>query len=156
HYIFPAVAQQIKSAIRAKAETGAYNDITSARALCERLTEDLQAASHDKHLRLFYSPTPQPAEPGSPTPEQIEEHRSFAAIQNFGLQSGERLAGIIGSPDLRGFCPPALGGETAVAAMTLLAHTSALIIDLRQNDGGDPEMIALLTTYLFADLTHLN
>src|SRR5262245_27646361 len=96
HYIFPAVAQQIKSAIRAKAETGAYNDITSARALCERLTEDLQAASHDKHLRLFYSPTPQPAEPGSPTPEQIEEYRSFAAIQNFGFESVERLAGNIG------------------------------------------------------------
>src|SRR5262245_6966003 len=156
HYIFPTVAQQIESAIRAKIEAGAYDDITTARSLCERLTEDLQAASRDKHLRMFYSPTPQPTEPGPPTPEQIEEYRSFAATRNFGFECVERLAGNIGYLDLRGFFPPAFGGETAVAAMNLLAHTNALIVDLRENDGGDPEMIALLTTYLFDDLTHLN
>jgi retinol-binding protein 3 len=156
HYIFPEVAQQMALALRAKVESGAYADITAAPALCEQLTADLQAISRDKHLRLFYSPTPQPSEPGPPTPEQIEEYRTFAISRNFGFESVERLAGNIGYLDLRGFFPPAFGGETAVAAMALLAHTRALIIDLRQNDGGEPEMIALLTTYLFDDLTHLN
>jgi hypothetical protein len=156
YYIFPEVAQQIEVAIRAKAESGAYDDITTTQALCERLTEDLQAASRDKHLRLFYSPTPQPTEPGPPTPEQIEEYRSFAITRNFGFERVERLPGNIGYLDLRGFFPPAFGGEAAVATMNLLAHTSALIVDLRRNDGGEPEMIALLTTYLFDELTHLN
>jgi hypothetical protein len=156
HYIFPEIAQQMAAAIRAKVASGAYDELTAAPTLCEQLTGDLQAISHDKHLRLFYSPTPQPTEPGPPTPEQIEEYRTFAIARNFGFERVERLAGNIGYLDLRGFFPPAFGGETAVAAMTLLAHTSALIVDLRQNDGGDPEMIALLTTYLFADLTHLN
>jgi C-terminal processing protease CtpA/Prc len=40
--------------------------------------------------------------------------------------------------------------------MTLLAHTDALIVDLRQNGGGDPEMIALITSYLFDQMTNLN
>jgi hypothetical protein len=156
HYIFPEVAQRMAVALREKTASGAYDDITTAPALCEQLTDDLQAISHDKHLRLFYSPSPLPTEPGPPTREQIEEYRTFGITRNFGFESVERLAGNIGYLDLRGFFPPAFGGETAVAAMTLLAHTHALIIDLRQNDGGDPEMIALLTTYLFTELTHLN
>jgi C-terminal processing protease CtpA/Prc len=41
--------------------------------------------------------------------------------------------------------------------MNLLANTHALIIDLRQNHGGDPEMIALLSSYLFDQKpVHLN
>ena len=40
--------------------------------------------------------------------------------------------------------------------MNLLAHTGALIVDLRQNGGGDPEMIALITSYLFDQMTNLN
>src|SRR5262245_16539640 len=96
HYIFPEVAQQMAVAIRAKAESGAYDALTTAQALCEGLTDDLQAISRDLHLRLFYSPTPQTAEPGPPTPEQIEEYRSFAAIHNFGFECVERLAGNIG------------------------------------------------------------
>jgi len=39
--------------------------------------------------------------------------------------------------------------------MTLLAHTSALIIDVRQTKGGDPAMVALLCSYLFPEPVHL-
>jgi C-terminal processing protease CtpA/Prc len=41
--------------------------------------------------------------------------------------------------------------------MTFLANTDALIFDLRQNGGGDPEMVALISSYLFGDKpVHLN
>ena len=40
--------------------------------------------------------------------------------------------------------------------MRFVAHTSALIFDLRDNTGGDPDMIALIATYLFDRPTHLN
>jgi C-terminal processing protease CtpA/Prc len=41
--------------------------------------------------------------------------------------------------------------------MNLLAHTDALIIDLRKNTGGSPTMIALLSTFLFGpEPVHLN
>ncbi|MBL8220228.1 MAG: S41 family peptidase, partial [Bryobacterales bacterium] len=54
------------------------------------------------------------------------------------------------------FFPAALGAETAVAAMNLLANCDALIVDVRRNGGGDPAMVALLSSYLFDDVTHLN
>jgi C-terminal processing protease CtpA/Prc len=40
--------------------------------------------------------------------------------------------------------------------MTFLAGTRALIIDLRENGGGSPAMVALVTSYLFDRRTHLN
>ena len=41
------------------------------------------------------------------------------------------------------------GGAVAAGAMALLANTDALIIDLRENQGGTPSMVSLLATYLF-------
>jgi C-terminal processing protease CtpA/Prc len=157
HYIFPEVAQQMDAAIRAKAGVGEYDQLATLEELCERLTEDLQAVSHDKHLRLFYHAESEVEdEPEQPTPEQIEEFRTAMSLLNFGFARVERLPGNVGYLDLRGFFPTSVGGESAVAAMNLLAHTSALIVDLRQNDGGDPEMIALITSYLFDHMTNLN
>jgi hypothetical protein len=40
--------------------------------------------------------------------------------------------------------------------MNFLANVDALIIDLRTNGGGDPRMVAFISTYLFAEPTHLN
>jgi C-terminal processing protease CtpA/Prc len=40
--------------------------------------------------------------------------------------------------------------------MTFLAGTRAMIIDLRQNGGGSPKMVALISSYLFDRRTHLN
>jgi C-terminal processing protease CtpA/Prc len=39
--------------------------------------------------------------------------------------------------------------ETVAAAMTFLANTDALVIDLRRNGGGRPQTVALLSSYLF-------
>ncbi|HJZ50454.1 MAG TPA: S41 family peptidase [Roseiflexaceae bacterium] len=157
HYVFPEVAQQMDAAIRAKAGSGAYDELMMLEELCERLTADLQAVSHDKHLRLFYHSESVPEdEPERPTPEQLEEFRYAMSLLNFGFARVERLPGNVGYLDLRGFCPASVGGEAAVAAMNLLARTGALIVDLRQNGGGDPEMIALITSYLFDQMTNLN
>src|SRR5436309_12576418 len=52
---------------------------------------------------------------------------------------------------------PAIAGETAAAAMTFLSTCEAVIFDLRQNGGGDPTMVAFLTSYLFGSQpVHLN
>lgn len=157
HYIFPEVAGEMDTAIHKHVADGAYDSITEGVALAERLTEHLQEVSHDKHLHVFYSAEPQPIrEPRPPTPEEIEGWRDEMSLANFGFARVERLSGNVGYLDLRGFFPTELAGDTAVAAMNLLAHTSALIVDLRKNGGGSPAMVALLSSYLFDEPTHLN
>jgi len=94
---------------------------------------------------------------GPPPPDEMERMRAIAARVNFGFEKLERLEGNIGYLDLRGFLPAALAGETVTAAMNFLANTQAVIIDLRQNGGGEPAEVALISSYLFgSDPVHLN
>jgi len=52
---------------------------------------------------------------------------------------------------------PETGGDTVAGAMALLANTEAMIIDLRQNGGGSPEMVQLICSYFFeGEPVHLN
>src|SRR5262245_60387970 len=56
HYVFaekrPAIVQALKKAQRAK-----RYEVTDAKALAAAVSEDLGAASHDKHLFLKFDPT---------------------------------------------------------------------------------------------------
>jgi C-terminal processing protease CtpA/Prc len=135
-----------------------YDGISSAKEFAKTLTDHLQEVSHDKHLRVFYSYEALPdMKESKPSPEEQEKQRRFGQFINFGFEKVERLSGNVGYLDFRGFIPPEDGGDTAAAAMNFLANTSALIIDLRQNGGGHPAMVAFISSYLFdAEPVHLN
>jgi hypothetical protein len=60
----------------------------------------------------------------------------------------EILPGNIGYLKIDYFPDPRVCGEIAVAAMRFVAHGDAFIFDLLENGGGDPAMIALISTYL--------
>jgi hypothetical protein len=158
-YVFPDVASKMEQALRSR--EAEYAQITSARQFAERLTSDLQAVSHDKHVRVRYSyesiPV-RPAGPREPTAEEREQIRRELGRINYGFERVERLPGNIGYIDLRGFTPAEIGGgETVAAAFNFLANTDALIIDLRKNGGGDPNQVALICSYLFgSERVHLN
>jgi hypothetical protein len=158
-YVFPDTAKKMEAAVRERMQKKEYDSITSAKTFVQMLTEHLQAVSNDKHLRVGYShqALPPPGPRREPSPEERERARNSMRRTNFGFEKIERLLGNIGYLDLRGFLPAEFGGETVVAAMNFLANTDALIIDLRQNGGGDPAMVALICSYLFGPGTvHLN
>ena len=83
---------------------------------------------------------------------QLEDARR----DNFGFRKVERLPGNIGYLDFRAFQSPGEAGATAVAAMNFLAYCDAVIVDLRQNGGGDPAQIQLISSYFFDEPVHLN
>jgi hypothetical protein len=158
-YVFPDVAAKMEQALRSH-ETE-YAQITSARQFAEKLTTDLQAVSHDKHVRVRYSYESIPVranDHSEPTAEEREQFRRELGRINYGFERVERLPGNIGYIDLRGFTPAEIGGgETVAAAFNFLANTDALIIDLRKNGGGDPNQVALICSYLFgSERVHLN
>lgn len=159
-YVFPKVADEIDVALRERMKRKEYDSIGSSSAFASTLTEHLQAVSHDKHMRVRYHSDPLPKDDGDergPSPAEIEGMRAQARTLNFGFEKIERLTGNVGYLELRSFQPPMFAGETAAAAMNFLANTDALIIDLRKNGGGTPEMVQLLCSYLFGNETvHLN
>ena len=75
---------------------------------------------------------------------------------NCGFNKADILEGNVGYLKFDFFADPRICGRTVVAAMSFLANTDAIIFDLRENGGGDPKMVSLVSTYLFAERTHLN
>ena len=158
-YVFAETAKKMDADIRSRISAKEYDNITSARDFAAKLTADLQSVSKDKHLRVRYSydKFPERKDRHEPTAEEIEQGRWFNKRVNYGFERVERLNGNIGYIDLRGFNDETAGADTVAAAMSFLQNTEALIFDLRQNGGGNPSMIQLISSYLFGDKpVHLN
>jgi C-terminal processing protease CtpA/Prc len=125
-----------------------------------RLNDELRELSRDKHMGFHYSARPfmprpvnAPA-PRDPVPGAIS--RDQADMLNCGFVKVEQLEGNIGYVKFDGFFDVDMCGETASAAMTFVAGTRALIVDLRENGGGSPAMVSYVSSYLFSRRTHLN
>ncbi len=158
-YVFPKVATKMAEAVRARLKRGEYDDVTNGLAFAAKLTDDFQAVSHDKHLRVNFSalPIPPAPAPGStPPPDAVARYQRDMASINCGFVKAEQLANNVGYLKFNMFADPDVCGATASAAMNFLANTDALVIDLRDNGGGDPAMVTYISSYLFSKRTHLN
>jgi hypothetical protein len=154
-YVFPEIAKKMEEAIRAKQKAGAYESLTNGDTFAERLTADLREVSHDKHLNVNFSPAVLPKGPPPGGPDPAAMRRQMERL-NCGFEKAERLPPNIGYLKFNMFANPDICGPTASAAMNFLGSVDALIIDLRENGGGDPKMVAYISSYLFDERTHLN
>jgi hypothetical protein len=156
-YIKPEMARWMAALLLKNRKNGRYEALSDGQAFADQLTADLRKLGNDKHLWVGFRPDGAQDEPvDGPTTEQLDQWRDGIARDNFAFDRVERLPGNIGYVKFRIFAYPYIASDTAAAAMSFVAHTDALIIDLRDNMGGDPEMVAFLASYLFDVPTRLN
>ena len=156
-YVFPETAKKMEDAVRAHQQKGDYDAISDGDDFAKRLTDDFQAISHDKHLHVMFSPAALPDfDKQKPDPKRKTEERTQMERLNCGFKKAEILEDNIGYLKFDFFADPGICGPTVVAAMNFLANVDAIIFDLRENGGGDPKMVAFVSSYLFAERTHLN
>jgi hypothetical protein len=162
NYIFADKAKKVEAALRAKLKAGEFDKLDAAPAFAQAVAAVILDVTGDRHTGFAYNPAR--AEDIRRLEGQSEEEArkvreralEEARRENFGFRKVERLRGNIGYLDFRAFYSPADAGPTAVAAMNFLAHCDAIIVDLRQNGGGDPAQIQLISSYLFEEPVHLN
>ncbi|MFJ4861893.1 MULTISPECIES: S41 family peptidase [unclassified Streptomyces] len=154
-YVFPEKAVVVDAAIRGRLAAGAYEGLDGP-ALCAAVTAHLQEVCPDKHLRLLWTDEPQSLDP-------VDEDGGQAAFlallraENQGIRRVERLEGNIGLIEIGRIASATEGASAIGAAMQLVAHSSALVLDLRGCLGGLPEGAALWCSYFFPDdQVHLN
>ncbi|MFJ7589326.1 S41 family peptidase [Streptomyces sp. NPDC097617] len=154
-YVFPEKTVAIEAAIRGRLTAGAYADLDGP-ALCAAVTAHLQEVCPDKHLRLLWTDEPQSLDP-------VDEDGGQAAFlarlrsENQGIRRVEQLEGNIGLIEIRLIASATEGANAIGAAMQLVAHSSALVLDLRGCRGGAPEGAAMWCSYFFPDdQVHLN
>lgn len=136
--------------LRRGAESGRWAHLDDPEEFAEELTRYLRQETGDGHLGLDFSAEELPEDNASAEEayNEAETERWYGAHLNYGFERIERLDGNIGYLDLRVFAPTMMAGDVAAAAMTLLAQSQALIIDLRRNGGGHGEMSHLIMAYL--------
>ena len=137
-----------------RAAAGDYDGLDDE-ALAARVTEAFLATSGDKHLRLLVRAPDHRAATTRRRPRPPGPRGSGSATTTSPPSSASTAtwatSTCAASP------PPATAAPRSTAAMELVAHTGALIFDLRRNRGGDPEGVQLWNSYLFPDSeTHLN
>jgi C-terminal processing protease CtpA/Prc len=83
--------------------------------------------------------------------ELINELRERFRQENHGVRRVERMSENIGLIELTLIPELSAAGPTLAAAMALVQHTEALIIDLRATAGGSPDAVTFLASFLFPD-----
>ena len=159
YYVFPEVAAKMAASVRAKNRTGGYDDVVAGPLLAEMLTQDFQAVSRDRHLRVNFSAARIPVRPTNMAgPDSAERARMRATLEemNCGFQKTEVMPNNVGYLKFDFFGDPEICGPIATKEMQKLADVDALIVDLRENGGGSPPMVAHVTSYLFSRRVHLN
>jgi hypothetical protein len=162
NYIFAETAKKMEDVLRNRLKSGDFDKIAGAREFAQAVSTALLTVSKDRHIGFAYDPeaAAEMRRFQSRSEEEVRKARELqlqaAQRNNFGFRKVERLPGNIGYLDFRVFQPPDRAGATAVAAMNFLAYCDAIIVDLRQNGGGDPAQIQLICSYFFAEPVHLN
>ncbi|MEU9622509.1 MULTISPECIES: S41 family peptidase [unclassified Streptomyces] len=153
HYVFPETAEQLTDLLQRRLAEGAY-DVDSAEELGRLVTADLQSVNGDRHLRLKYHAAPVPPEQGAAT---LTAMRRDFDISLGGAPRVELLDGGVAVVELApALFPLEWAAEPLSAALTLASRARALIVDLRANQGGDPDTVAFVCSYLLDERTHLN
>jgi C-terminal processing protease CtpA/Prc len=135
NYVFPDIAEQAAAVLR----RNDYDHLVDDSEFASVVTSDLQSINGDKHLRLLHE---------RPRPQTRTRQHCFEKV--------EILDGNVGYLEITLLRDPREFGDIAAAAMTLIADTDGLILDLRRNRGGDPAMVALICAYVLDEFTHLN
>ena len=157
-YVFPEKVPAIAKALRAALASGKYDALTAPDTFIAAVNDDIEKVANDRHLHLIWSADPLPPmpDPGKIDPAMKKMMGERMARVNYGIRKVENLDGNIGYLKIDGFPPAEMAGDTFAAAMGVLRHSDAMIIDLRDNGGGDPQMVALAMSYLVPPATLIN
>jgi len=149
YYVYPEIAQKTSDALLAHEKNGDYDAVKEGGEFAALLTKQMRDTSQDMHLDVLYSQEPLPEHPLGAIPENLERYREYIEHNNCTFEKAEILPHNIGYLKLNSFPDLSVCEATARAEMNRVNDAAAIIVDLRENRGGDPDMVMLLASYLF-------
>lgn len=158
NYVFPEKAKSISLYLQTQLEKNSYTPyLNNPQKLAEQIENDINQIHHDPHLHIQYDPGFVAQENAKPSQDEINQSKKYWKEQNYSFSKVEILPGNVGYLPFNGFVDDIESAKpTIYSALKFLANTSAIIIDLRENQGGSPEMVSQIESYFFKEKTHMN
>jgi hypothetical protein len=145
-YVFPEKSQEIIDYLKNRFQKGAYSHINSRMMFAQQITADLKSHTDDLHFNIAA------VRPGDKTGSFCPTGTSSCVPKSNdtdnGFKSVKYLPDKIGYFELTVFMNTDVSEKTAVKTMEILSDSEALIIDLRNNIGGDLDLVQFLASYL--------
>jgi C-terminal processing protease CtpA/Prc len=155
-YVLPDLGIEYEQEILSWIKSDKYGSIDSTKKFAGQLTEDLQNLANDKHISLrVIEPTDLDEEKAGSLRHPVRLSR-LIKNENMGFYKFEWLEGNIGYLDIRRFNTPAISKDMLTSAMKLIARSNAIIIDIRENQGGSTDVLPLFCSYFLEYPTQLN
>lgn len=147
-YVYPEVAKEIETFLKTQLSAGRYNS-HSQRELIAKLQTDLRSTSKDGHLELLLAEDS--VDRTSVVVRRTKSQNKIHTEVISGARNGEKIGYLqintfSGDPETEGHL---------INAMESVSSTDSLIIDLRENGGGSPNFVALLSSYFVENDTQL-
>jgi hypothetical protein len=158
-YIFPDITEKYVRMLKDNFRSGKYDSIEQPQEFALSITNDLMSVHRDRHLSVRFNPDWVKNERSRKELDEkaIMLQRRRDRASNYGFQEIKILPGNIGYFRFSEFSYNTDAYDAAVGAMSFLSNADALILDLRTNGGGSPEMVQFLCSYFLDNpRKHLN
>lgn len=158
-YVLPDVAKKIEATLREWMAAKEFAELADPMAFATKVNDLLRSQATDAHLRFRYSSAvlPPRADPREPSEAEMRRYREAIRFNNANFAKVERLRGNVGYVKFNGFADPKDMKRPLAGAMRFLGECDAIIVDLRENGGGDPAGVQLFCSYFFGETpVHLN
>jgi hypothetical protein len=158
YYVFEDAADKMDEHLHKNFQNGEYDNLDNRTEFLRTLVRDMRIIQNDQHINLYYLPDEyfENKQADEPTREEIQKTVEKEKRYNFTFEKVEILPGNVGYMKFDRFKDATYAGSTAIAALNFLGNTDAIIIDLRDNGGGEPNMVQLIASYFFDERTHFN
>jgi C-terminal processing protease CtpA/Prc len=148
YYIFEDVATQLSKKLVSEIDLKTF-DTLSDKEFAKSLSSYLTKEGNDLHFNVLYRPNLEKKKSVNEK-ELLKEYDAINKQWNYGFEKVSRLDGNIGYIEYTGFPEGNKSAEKILeATMNFVSNTNALIIDLRNNQGGDGKMVELFLSYFF-------
>lgn len=161
-YIYEQTGRIMADSLASALSAGRFQRLDD-RVFADSVTAILRRISNDRHLSVGYTGasaanTEREANPpGGMVRRRVPQAQPGSAFtpSDYGIERAEILPGNIAYMDIRSFGTAPEVMQYVDSVMAGFADVRALVIDLRNNRGGAPQLVQLISTYLFDRPTHL-
>ena len=155
NYVFPELGEKYGQEILELFETGKFNETNDPKEFGEAVTVALHNLTKDKH---FYFRLIEKSDLGEDEQSSLHHPVRFYSLgkkEHLGIFRLDWIENEIGYMDYRRFYYQSEAKEALLNAINFLSTANAIIIDLRENQGGTGRLIPLLCSYFLPYPTQL-